>query len=273
MMSSLSATLRYPRLAAREAIKLFRAYSERDRWNHLVIHRPQYVTTPAALAVPVICGPVKGQLRSPPEMTLVLVHNYDRETVMEKCLRYVGIDDFVVLRPQNSEAWRHSAKITTILDYIRSGACKTEFIFYCDSNDAFLRDDPAKAIAYLHQSDCDLLFSTVPYSHGYECMPATKAWANDNACKHGYSNLYINAGVFVGRTAHIQEVFQEATRYITPNDLSAEEYMRFIDDGTLCSRLPDYPKGVGTDQVILRFLHPEFYPLMKCDYAGRLALR
>lgn len=104
-------------------------------------------------------------------------------------------------------------------------------------------------------------------------MPRVKAWADQIARENGYKNLYINAGVWIGRTAFMRQVFKAALTYITKQDLSREEYKHLRSEGTLCKKLPRFPKGVGSDQVILRYLHPRFYPRMKIDYAGKLALR
>ena len=43
--------------------------------------------------------------------------------------------------------------------------------------------------------------------------------------------------------------------------------------GKLCEALPDFPKGVGCDQAIMIFMHPNFYPRVKIDYQGQLASR
>ncbi len=61
--------------------------------------------------------------------------------------------------------------------------------------------------------------------------------------------------------------------YVTETDLPGSEYKRLKDSGTVGEHLPEFPKGCGCDQTILRYLHPQFYPRMKIDYQGRLALR
>jgi len=44
---------------------------------------------------------------------------------------------------------------------------------------------------------------------------------------------------------------------------------------SLCggANLPNYPEQCDSDQHILRYLHPSFYPRMKIDYSLRLAVR
>ena len=61
--------------------------------------------------------------------------------------------------------------------------------------------------------------------------------------------------------------------FVTDRDLSLEEYRIFRAQGKLGDVLPEFPKGIGCDQVILRYLHPEFYPRMQIDYLSKLATR
>ena len=61
--------------------------------------------------------------------------------------------------------------------------------------------------------------------------------------------------------------------YVTDDEISLKEYAQRRRNGTLSERRPEFPKGVGSDQVIFRYLQPQFYPRIKVDYTGRLALR
>jgi hypothetical protein len=249
------------------------ACRKRRTWDHLVIHRRKLTENPPDLIIPLLCGHVKGKLSCPPELTILLVHNHGYETLMEKSLRYVGIENFTVVRPPINGPWIHTVKISAVLNYLKTGACKTEYLLYCDSNDAILRDDPRKAIRYLEEENCELLFSKTRSRKVYHYFPNLKVWTDQVAKEHGYPGWYINAGVFVGRTFFLREVLEAAMAYITETDLPGAELRRIKYNGTLYENLPDFPKGCGCDQTILRYLHPKFYPRMKIDYKGRLALR
>jgi hypothetical protein len=249
------------------------ACCKRRTWEHVIIHRLKLTENPPALILPLLCGHVKGKLSCPPDLTILLIHNYDYEPLMEKSLRYVGIDNFTVLRPPINGPWVHTVKISAVLNYIKSGACKTEYLLYCDSNDAVLRDDPRKAIQYLKEENCELLFSKTRSKKIYDFLPDVKVWADRVAKEHGYPGWYINAGVYVARTSFLREVLETAMAYVTETDLPGSAFKRLKDTGTIYEYLPDFPKGYGCDQTILRYLHPQFYPRMKIDYQGRLALR
>ncbi len=248
------------------------ALRARHKWESVIVHNGRFTQVPPSIAMPLLCGHIKGALRCPDNLTIVLVHNYENTPLMEQSLRYAGIDNYVVLNPIYEGEWRDSIKLTTLLHYLQSGACQTEYLLYTDARDAFLRADPQKAVAYLQEANCDCLFSVESASYGYECMPKVKTWVNQNAVTYGYREQYINAGVFIGGTKFLEEFLQEVMQYVSPTEFSRAEFRKHLFAGTLCNALPDYPKGVGSDQQIVRWLHPHFYPRMQCDYEGRLAV-
>ena len=228
---------------------------------------------PSFIALPLLCGHSKGKLRCPAELTIVLVHNYKKEPIMEKSLRYVGIENFVVINPAFEGPWINTLKLVELKKYLESDLCKTKYILFCDSDDAVLRDDPDKAIAYLNEEDCDLLLSNTSWDAGYECMREVQKWADQKAMENGRSECYINSGVYIGRTEFLRKVLNSAAKYITEHDLPRTEYWRLLDEGTLCEELLEFPMAVGSDQVLFRYIHPEYYPRMKVDYKGKLAIR
>jgi hypothetical protein len=246
---------------------------KRRTWDYLVIHRRKLTENSPSLILPLLCGHVKGKLSCSPELTILLVHNHNYEPIMEKSLRYVGIENFTVLRPLINGPWRHTTKLISILDYLKSGSCKTEYLLYCDSDDAILRDDPRKAIRYLQEENCDLLFSKTKSKRIYKDMPHVKAWDDQIARENGYPGWYINSGVYVARALFLREVLEAARAYITETDLPATEYNRLKSNGTIGEHLPDFPKGCGSDQTIFRHIYPQFYPRMKLNYRGQIALR
>ena len=248
-------------------------YKPREEWTCPVVHVRKLAKLSEKIALPLLCGRSKGRLKCPPELTILLIHTYADTPIMEKSLHYVGIDDFVVRKPVLDRPWSSNVKLMELMNFLDSDSCKTEYVLYCDSDDAVLRDDPAKAIRYLEEEDCDLLMSNTNFQGAYECMPEVRQWALQNAREHNSPPQFINAGVFIGRAPFLREVIAASLEYVTDSDLHREEYWQYCEDGTLRDRLPDFPRGIGSDQVVLRYLHPRFYPRMKVDYKGRLALR
>jgi hypothetical protein len=258
----------------REHGRIFReTLARRKQWDSLVVHKGRYTNQlPARLVLGTICGHVKGQLSCPTNLTIVLIHTHDHETIMERCLRYVGIDEFVVLRAEREGPWHGTKKIKALLEYLESGRCETDYLLFLDSDDAVLRDDPAKALAYLQESGCSMLISSTTF-RDFSCMPEVKTFSENDAAMNGYPGRFLNSGVFVGTPAFIRDVYSEAAQYITDDELTRDEYRRLRKEKSLEERLPDFPRGIGSDQNLLRYVFPKFHPEMQIDYAQRLAWR
>ncbi len=237
------------------------------------VHSPQFLTLPLPLMLNQISGPVRGILRCPPELAIVLVHNDLKMPVTEKSLRLVGINNYVVLRPPTARRFLNTHKLWALVRWLRSGACPTEYVLYLDSRDVFVRNDPSIAVQLLHRFRCDLLFSSEQESYLYDCMPEVKAWTDGVADSMKEPRRYLNSGVFVGRRTFLQEVLETALEYATEDDLTHGQLVAAIRSGSLRARLPRFPFGCGSDQAILRVLHPRFFPRMQLDYGGRLAWR
>ena len=244
----------------------------RERTSVLV-HERKYTKLPPRIAIPLLCKHVKGRLRCPPELTILLIHNYEQEPIMQQSLRYAGINNYVALKPTSEDPWRNTLKLTELNTYLASDACQTEYVLYCDSDDVIIRDDSSKTIECLQQHDCQMLLSCTRAISPYDQMPEIQAWTDALAAQVGAEGLYLNAGVYIARTAFLKELVARALDYVTEHDLSREEYRKFQAAKRLGEVLPKFPKGIGSDQAILRYLHPEFYPRMKIDYQSRLATR
>lgn len=257
----------------RRTLDVFNAIGKQRSGEFLACHKKRLTTLPASLILPLLCGHVKGRLKCPSHLTILLIHNYNYMPIAERSLRYVGINNFKVLKVAFNGQWRNTLKLLELKKFLDSGDCKTEYLIFFDSNDVVLRDDPKKAIEYLQGEDCDLLFSNTEFAGGYECMPGVREWTDQIAREKGYGKRYINSGVYIGKTSFLREVISAATAYVTDHDLTPEEYKNLRRKGVLSENLPSFPYGVGSDQVIFRYLHPKFYPKMKLDYEGKLALR
>ena len=215
---------------------------------------------------------LKGAFKAHPDLTFATVHNYAEPSLFEQSLSHLGIRDCCdVLKPAKGATWRGTLKIELILGYLDATQCKTELLMVCDARDVVLRQSPQIIVEVFKEYECDLLFMSTRYPGGYMCMPKVKEWA-DNI----YPGRYLNAGVYIGRPDFIFEVLTGATKYLVEDPITGEEQKalgRGISDTRLCERLPDYPRGISSDQHILRFLHPKYFPRMKIDYTNRLAWR
>lgn len=243
------------------------------KWDYLTVHRPSLARLPSSVTIPLLVGHLKKNLECPSDLQIILIHNYDQIPVAEKSLKYLGINNYIVLTPQINGPWRHSAKLVTLKKFLESQQHKFKYILYLDSADVILRETPQNIITYFKEQNCDLLFSRTAFDVGYECMEEVKAWTVDVAKKLGCSVPHLNSGVYIGNVDFLKKVLESALTYITNNDIISAGLQDIINRGQLCEHLPDFPKGVGDDQIILRYLYPKFYPRMKVDYKGKLSLR
>ncbi len=164
---------------------------QRKNWRHLVIHHRRWTTLPTFIALPLLCGNAKKKLSCPANLTIVLIHNYEKESILEKSLRYVGIENYVLLKPTNGQWRANTQKLIELNKYIASGDCPTEYILYIDSDDAVLRGDPGKAVEYLLEEECDALFSSTKGILHFSYLPKLKKWADQLAYDNGYKKLYL----------------------------------------------------------------------------------
>ena len=72
-------------------------------WKHLILHNRRWTTLPPYIALPLLCGKAKNKLSCPKNLTIILIHNYETESILEKSLHYVGIDNHVLLKPENGQ--------------------------------------------------------------------------------------------------------------------------------------------------------------------------
>ena len=139
---------------------------------------------------------------------------------------------------------------------------------YVDSTDALLRGNLNQAVELLKENNCEMLVSSTKFDV-YPCTPELEKWVN--GYKQNEKKIHINTGVYVAEKRLLKEVVEEAGNYITDNALPTKKYVHMRDMEKLCEALPDFPKGVGCDQAIIRFMHPKFYPRVKIYYQDQLA--
>ena len=117
----------------------------------LVLHNSLYTEIiPANILIPMLCWPNKKRFRRPSNLAILLVHNRNYKTLLEKSLDYLGVEGYSVVQPEvPPDGWRQTLKITSSLDFARR--CGEEYIFYVDSDDAMLIGDPQRAIDLLEE--------------------------------------------------------------------------------------------------------------------------
>lgn len=207
-------------------------------------------------------------ISKPDNLTIITAHNYSHVPLFELSLKRVGINDYVVLR--GDKRWRDSNKIPMMLKYLESGLCKTEYILFCDAKDVVITGSLHGPIELIERRSCDLLFMSTSFKGEMKAFPELKKQADEYNMG---TNSYLNSGVYIGRPSFIEEVFREALKYVTKKDLISRKDVYPASRKRIKKILPDFPKGCGCDQIILRYIHSKFYPRMLIDYNNELAYR
>ena len=207
---------------------------------------------------------MKDTYSTPKDLTIITLHDYSEKSLFEQSLDFLGIKDYVVLSEQFEGPWRHTLKIQWIVNYLRAGGCKTEYLLYCDARDSILRVDPQIVLDLFLERHVSLLFNATMSKRAYYFgMPGMLEWARTVAPRLG---RYLNSGAFIGTTKFVQLVFEEAMKYVDP-----EQHI-VAGDVTSLTEFPEFPKGTD-DQTILRYLQREFHPAMSIDYYNRIFYR
>lgn len=210
-------------------------------------------------------GPTK-----PQGLTVVLAHNRESHTILERSLIKAGIFDYEVARIDPNLKWRHVLKVLALYELLKNMKKKTEYVLYIDSDDAVIRDNPVKSVEILKQQDCEILFSISKWAKGYHRNKESKHWAKKLAMDSGKPGYFLNSGVYVGRRESVIELYEAMIPYI-PN--SSENYYPETFDCVLSKKPVRLPKDKDSDQRLFRYLHPRFHPRLKLDFDHKLAFR
>ena len=240
----------------------------------VLVHSGELVRDlPDWLATRLHCGPRKGRFRLPDRLTVLLVHDRPEETVMERSLRYLGIEDFLVARPAAGTRWLNALKVELGLEALRNHSRPTPYILYADSDDCVLRDDLGRAIEILERSGHDVLFSDTTYRDPRGHTPEVHDWA-DASCPPGTGpSRYLCAGVFIGRWEAVVELLEAARACLAvPRGMPPFRVTSAGAGGEVIGEAR-FPYGRSSDQRVLRCLQPQFHPRIGVDFAGQLAYR
>jgi hypothetical protein len=206
-------------------------------------------------------GSLKNAFTKPDELAIFTAHNYDKKSLFERNLEFLGITDFDVIHI-DLKPWNHTKRLAYFLNYLIND-CRNDIVLYCDSDDVVIRDNPSKILDIFKSFNTDLLYNSTSYMHGYKCMPDTFKWANLIHPKR-----YLNGGAFIGKRELLIDVLTHCCKYVAENPPSTKYFynneLEFINK---------FPYGIGCDQPLLRFLEPQYYPKLLIDSKNLLFYR
>jgi len=231
----------------------------------LVLHSRKYtlrLTAPTLMNI--LCRQKRDRFSKPENLAILLVNNRSDQTALETSLLYLGVRDYVVVKPLvPNGAWKQSIKVGEALNFARK--CAEEYILYADSDDAVILGDPGKAVDLLVQSGGQALFSVTsfPENRGRHDL---NGWFRQLADRSGWSHsdaIYLNSGVFVARREFLVSFLETASEYVADDSL-------LFNKG---ASLREVSEKFDNDQVIYQILYPRFSDDLRLDYAEELALR
>jgi len=207
---------------------------------------------------------LKGQLRRPVDLDIVLCTTRATKQYTENILEYLGIDDFVVLG-RHLETWEHIYKLKLIVDYIRDNP-QPGLLLHLDAPDVLVTGDLQAAVdCFQSDFNCDLLFGAEKNS-----APGSKTIGGVMQSEVEFLSRierfeeasyqapfqHLNAGCFIGRKEYILDIFSEALR--------ARKQMN------LSSRLGYGGYMYNDDQLVLREIHRRHYPRIQLDHGNKV---
>jgi hypothetical protein len=207
---------------------------------------------------------LKGQLRKPVDLDIVLCTTCAEKQYTEKILEYLGIDNFAVLG-RDLDHWKHIYKLQLIVEHIKRHP-RPGLLLHLDAPDVLVIGDlqPA-ADSFRSEFDCDLLFgaekNSAPGSattRGITESEVQFIYRIEEFEKASYQPPFqhLNAGCFIGRKEAMLELFSEALNTRKQHQLS--------------SRLHHGDYMYNDDQLLLRELHRKHHPRIQLDHENRV---
>jgi hypothetical protein len=203
---------------------------------------------------------LKNAYKCPRDLSIYLSHNYEKKTLFERNLDYLGIKNYTCLILP-LKPWSHVLRLRYFVEWLKK--CQTEFVLHCDADDVVLTTDPQMIIDVFMKHKTRVLYCSTDFPHGYKCMPDVFAFAENKHPKR-----YLNAGVFIGYKSFVLELYEDVLKYVVDNPSSAKQ---FFENEIVFKN--NFPLGIGCDQTILRFLEPKYYPDIKVDVNNYFAFR
>ena len=198
-------------------------------------------------------GDVEKQFCKPPNLDIVLCHNYSEAPLAERCLNHYGIRGFHVLG-QHISKFRQFHKVPLVLEFLKTKSA-AEYVLYLDAKDVLVCGDPTILLErFVWEFSCDILFNAEKGSYpssifGLSTSDTPKVSAIEHFEKATYRGpfLHLNSGCYIGRRGALIELLEEA--------MAMEGY------------LESFPND---DQGIFRELHRKYYPRVQIDHACRI---
>lgn len=151
-----------------------------------------------------------GKFQCPARLALITWSNYPTKTIAEESFELLGIRNAVVLG-RGVTPWKLEYKLTLTLEYLKSGQCSADVIFWMDARDAVLLGDPQRLLDLLDASGADILFSSTDWI--VSDLPKHQAFARASA-PVGCPTPYLNSGAIIAKRQALIALLEKAVEYV-----------------------------------------------------------
>ena len=209
----------------------------------------------------VVSAKNKGEL-SPKDKT------FNDKTWLENYCDLLGINHISLIMDTDYHNTAYVSKIKYFYEYLLN--CQYEYALVSDSTDCVIVKNPDDAISLLDKYECDILYGTSRFHDWVDFTMPERA----NFCVKLYKNVSVNTGVCLARVDTLLKLYERVLEY-ADDTISASDYHKIYRSNNgyrnwSKEQLSQFPKGVGCDQVIIKYLFRDFYPKLKLDISGLL---
>ena len=201
---------------------------------------------------------IQGRFRCPPELEIILSHNYRNKPILEKNLQYLGIEEYTVLG-RDLDLWDHRQTVLMMLEHLQQHSSKP-YILYLDAADILICDDPSKLLErFKREFSCKVLFNAEKKSYPWIASVKTKQSEEENRrirmiedFERGHYPapfVYLNSGAFIGERKFLIEVLKKCLE---------------------CVPLFETKDCIYSNQILYREVHRLFYPKVMIDAECRI---
>lgn len=193
-------------------------------------------------------------------LTVITWNNSKQPGMFEQCLNHYSISYINVA--ENIETWDNIYKITKVIDILHD--IDTPYVLGCDSFDVALLQSPKEALDRFKNMSCNMLFNGEMALYPNCGLNKDKGvpYITEELKNFQYSMgrgpfRYLNAGAWIGRTAFLEEFFNEALKV---------NIKQLVENKDLPERPSAEQLMVEDDQIILQILFKKYHPRIAIDY-------
>lgn len=186
------------------------------------------------------------------DLTIITYNTRSAPCLLERCVAHLGVSGLVVLGGEKDD-WSLEYKISLVLDYLRSRACRSEYVLCLDGDDVLVLADPGLILARFLRVRCEALFT----STAWDWPPSRECWEFESsvAAPADHAHCHLNSGGYLARRGYLMTALTEVAE-------------------AMAQRQPwcDTPQGFD-DQLAWRHMHRRYHPAIRVDARCEIFIR